>query len=66
MNSPQVELHCDQCGRPMGLPPPTAPHKRFCSRECRLQWHGAEIRRAREALRALEAEEKREAEEKLK
>lgn len=42
---------CDNgCGR--GLrPAPSAPHKRFCSNACRMQWHS---KRRTEAMRLWE------------
>ena len=43
---------CLQCGRPLDAPPPSAPHKKFCSPKCRQEWHSAERRRAIAALRA--------------
>ena len=41
---------CDQCGRPLGALPPTAPHKRFCSEVCRRGWHNDWRKRARQLL----------------
>lgn len=41
---------CANCSRPCA-PRACAPHKRFCSDACRMQWHG---RRRAEALKAWE------------
>lgn len=43
---------CANCSRPLASRA-CAPHKRFCSDACRMQWHG---RRRAEALRLWEAQ----------
>ncbi len=36
-----IKFSCEQCGQPYS-PDSRAPHKRFCSAKCRLQWHQAQ------------------------
>lgn len=43
--------HCANCGKPLGVPPPSAPHRKFCSTKCRMEWHGARLRDLRAKLR---------------
>lgn len=45
--------HCDNCTKPF-TPPPTAPHKRFCSGQCRDEWHAKRRRKALDKLAELE------------
>jgi predicted nucleic acid-binding Zn ribbon protein len=51
-------LACRQCGKALGRLPAQARHKRFCSRECRLQWHNLRTRKARTMLAQMEQESK--------
>ncbi len=46
---------CEHCTRPF-LPPPSAPHKRFCQEGCRNAWHSGRRKAGLELLqRAGEA-----------
>ena len=42
---------CAQCGKPLGAIPLRAPHKRFCSKECRQSWHESRRKRALSELK---------------
>lgn len=39
--------YCQNCGRPFHTIPLEAPHKRFCSKTCREQWHYQQRKAAR-------------------
>lgn len=47
----QPDLCNNGCGRAL-RPAPSAPHKRFCSDACRMQWHS---KRRTEAMRLWES-----------
>jgi hypothetical protein len=53
---PTTPPTCPWDGRPLGVLPPSAPHKRFCSQACRQAYHRARAREAREALRQREGQ----------
>lgn len=44
-----LSKQCDHCGRPF-KPTAEAPHKRFCSKGCRVNWHLQRQKRATELL----------------
>ncbi len=46
---------CKQCGKPLGLLPPRAKHKVFCSSACRTAWHADHMRQARKVLEEIES-----------
>lgn len=48
-----TKRNCKNCTAPF-VPPPTAPHKEFCSEQCRNEWHS---RRRRKALDMLKEQE---------
>lgn len=43
--------NCDNCSKPLGPLPPTALHKRFCSANCRAEFHAKERAQALALLR---------------
>ena len=53
MTEPHI---CNNCARPLGQAPPSAPHKRFCSASCRNEYHAKRRRIARQLLDELEQE----------
>lgn len=55
MNKPEGLRHCDHCGRPLGILPPTAQAKRFCGRSCRSRFHAERAKAALRLLRRAEA-----------
>jgi hypothetical protein len=48
----QDKSKCEWCTKPF-VKPPSAPHKRFCSDECRNKWHGAETAKAKALMAKL-------------
>jgi len=44
--------NCDQCGKPFAVDA-RALNKRFCSKECRMEWHAAERQRSATAAKEI-------------
>jgi predicted nucleic acid-binding Zn ribbon protein len=49
---------CENCGKALA-PAPSAPHKRFCSPDCRTQWWTRRRQEGQEALARKEKFEKK-------